>query len=183
MLGQVIVLCIYIVYHRLMSHLSWSSHLGDLKTLTEDVLYETYRTEKLSKSILESRFVFNDERLAGNVITFCICSETEMLPEDLANHSVLAKEQELVKEQERVCYVAVCRVTFIDRISIQLREYELKAQRELSLMKQELLAKETALRLAFIYHFLGLLLNNGLTEISKLAPSRNLVLPIDWSNR
>jgi len=102
-----------------------------------------------------------------------------MLPEDLANHSVLAKEQELVKEQERVCYVAVCRVTFIDRISIQLREYELKAQRELSLMKQELLAKETALRLAFIYHFLGLLLNNGLTEISKLAPSRNLVLPID----
>ncbi|KAJ3576759.1 hypothetical protein NP233_g201 [Leucocoprinus birnbaumii] len=85
------------------------SHLGDLKALTEDVLYETYRTEKLSKSILDSR-------------------ETEILPEDLANHSVIIKEQQLVQEQER------------------LREYELKAQREINLMKQELLAKETALR-------------------------------------
>ena len=27
------------------------SHLGDLKTLTEDVLYETYRTEKLSRAV------------------------------------------------------------------------------------------------------------------------------------
>jgi cell division control protein 11 len=27
------------------------SHLGDLKTLTEDVLYETYRTEKLSRTV------------------------------------------------------------------------------------------------------------------------------------
>jgi len=28
-----------------------SSHLNDLKSLTEDVLYETYRTEKLSRSL------------------------------------------------------------------------------------------------------------------------------------
>ncbi|KAF5351936.1 hypothetical protein D9756_007663 [Leucocoprinus leucothites] len=85
------------------------SHLADLKALTEDVLYETYRTEKLSKSILDSR-------------------DIEVLPEDLSNHTVLVKEQQLVKEQER------------------LREFELKAQREINVMKQELLAKETALR-------------------------------------
>jgi len=103
MLGQVVVL--YAVRHRLMNSFPSSSHLGDLKTLTEDVLYETYRTEKLSKSILESRFVFN-KQLVWHVMTFCACSETEMLPEDLANHSVLAKEQELVKEQERVRYLS-----------------------------------------------------------------------------
>jgi len=28
-----------------------SSHLGDLKSLTHDVLYETYRTEKLSRTV------------------------------------------------------------------------------------------------------------------------------------
>jgi len=34
------------------------SHLGDLKTLTEDVLYETYRTEKLSRAVsADNRFV------------------------------------------------------------------------------------------------------------------------------
>ena len=62
---------------------------------------------------------------------------------------------------------------------IQLREYEIKAQRELNLMKQELLAKETALRSVFIYHLLGLSPNDGLTEISKLARSRSPVLPIN----
>ncbi|EKM80589.1 hypothetical protein AGABI1DRAFT_112357 [Agaricus bisporus var. burnettii JB137-S8] len=86
------------------------SHLGDLKMLTEDVLYETYRTEKLSKSILDDS------------------QDSEMLPEDLANQSVLLKEQQLVKEQER------------------LREYELRAKHEIGLMKQQLLAKEEALR-------------------------------------
>ncbi|KXN90888.1 hypothetical protein AN958_03542 [Leucoagaricus sp. SymC.cos] len=86
------------------------SHLGDLKNLTEDVLYETYRTEKLSKSILDSR-------------------EAEALPEDLANQSVIIKEQQLVKEQER------------------LREYELRAQHEINLMRQQLLVKEETLRL------------------------------------
>jgi len=54
-------------------------------------------------------------------MTFRAYSETEMLPEDLANHSVLAKEQdlanhsvlakeqELVKEQERVSYLSYLR--------------------------------------------------------------------------
>lgn len=30
---------------------SISSHLADLKSLTHDVLYETYRTEKLSRTV------------------------------------------------------------------------------------------------------------------------------------
>ena len=33
------------------------SHLNDLKSLTEDVLYETYRTEKLSKTVTDNRYV------------------------------------------------------------------------------------------------------------------------------
>lgn len=42
-------------------HLSrYSSHLGDLKSLTEDVLYETYRTEKLSRvAPFDVRYVLN----------------------------------------------------------------------------------------------------------------------------
>ena len=42
-------------------HLSrYSSHLGDLKSLTEDVLYETYRTEKLSRvTPFDLRYVWN----------------------------------------------------------------------------------------------------------------------------
>lgn len=40
--------CISRSGHLLTRH---SSHLNDLKSLTEDVLYETYRTEKLSRSL------------------------------------------------------------------------------------------------------------------------------------
>ena len=36
------------------------SHLSDLKSLTEDVLYEIYRTEKLSKTVTDNRFGFWD---------------------------------------------------------------------------------------------------------------------------
>jgi cell division control protein 11 len=32
------------------------SHLNDLKSLTEDVLYENYRTEKLSKTVTDNRY-------------------------------------------------------------------------------------------------------------------------------
>ncbi|KAJ3713203.1 GTP binding protein [Lentinula raphanica] len=63
------------------------SHLYDLKSLTEDVLYETYRTEKLTRNAgpyLESR-------------------ESTMLPaEDLANQSVRLKEEQLRKEEEKL---------------------------------------------------------------------------------
>ncbi|KAJ3868877.1 MAG: GTP binding protein [Lentinula lateritia] len=63
------------------------THLQDLKSLTEDVLYETYRTEKLSRttgSYMEAR-------------------ESTMLPaEDLANQSVRLKEEQLRKEEEKL---------------------------------------------------------------------------------
>jgi cell division control protein 11 len=60
------------------------SHLGDLKTLTEDVLYETYRTEKLSRAVNA------DHR------------DSQLLPEDLASQSVRLKEEQLRREEEKV---------------------------------------------------------------------------------
>ncbi|TEB32994.1 septin [Coprinellus micaceus] len=86
------------------------SHLEDLKILTEDVLYETYRTEKLSRT------VDTDDR------------DSQLLPEDLVNQSVILKEEQLRREEEK------------------LREIELKMQRELNERRQQLLAKEAALR-------------------------------------
>lgn len=59
------------------------SHLNDLKSLTEDVLYETYRTEKLSKTVTDNRF-------------------SQVLPEDLANQSVRLKEEQLRKDEEKL---------------------------------------------------------------------------------
>ncbi|KAF9063433.1 putative Septin like protein spn3 [Rhodocollybia butyracea] len=61
------------------------THLHDLKSLTEDVLYETYRTEKLSRNTPYSE-----------------ARESTMLPEDLANQSVRLKEEQLRKEEEKV---------------------------------------------------------------------------------
>ena len=64
------------------------SHLGDLKMLTEDVLYETYRTEKLSRAV-------NSE--GGRE------RDSQLLPEDLASQSVRLKEEQLRREEEKVC--------------------------------------------------------------------------------
>ncbi|KAK7473210.1 Cell division control protein 11 [Stygiomarasmius scandens] len=61
------------------------THLYDLKSLTEDVLYETYRTEKLSKAVNG----YSDR-------------ESSILPEDLANQSVRIKEEQLRKEEEKL---------------------------------------------------------------------------------
>jgi len=85
------------------------SHLGDLKALTEDVLYETYRTEKLSRSVHDIR-------------------DSQIQPSELANQSVRLKEEQLRREEEKI------------------REIELRVQREISEKRQELMAKETALR-------------------------------------
>ncbi|KAF5355449.1 hypothetical protein D9758_006393 [Tetrapyrgos nigripes] len=63
-----------------------ASHMYDLKSLTEDVLYETYRTEKLSKAVGG----YGDNR------------ESSILPEDLANQSVRIKEEQLRKEEEKL---------------------------------------------------------------------------------
>ncbi|CAE6403848.1 unnamed protein product [Rhizoctonia solani] len=61
-----------------------NSHLMDLKSLTDDVLYETYRTEKLS------RMVHADN------------TDDSILPEDLATQSVRLKEEQLRREEEKL---------------------------------------------------------------------------------
>ena len=60
-----------------------SSHLTDLKSLTHDVLYETYRTEKLSRTVHSE-------------------TDSSILPEDLASQSVRLKEEQLRREEEKV---------------------------------------------------------------------------------
>lgn len=61
------------------------SHLGDLKEITHDFLYENYRTEKLSKSV-------EGGSNAGS----------SMNPEDLASQSVRLKEEQLRREEEKL---------------------------------------------------------------------------------
>jgi len=60
-----------------------SSHLSDLKALTHDVLYETYRTEKLSRTVHSD-------------------NHDSVLPEDLATQSVRLKEEQLRREEEKL---------------------------------------------------------------------------------
>jgi len=60
-----------------------NSHLTDLKSLTHDVLYETYRTEKLSRT--SDQF-----------------GESSILPEDMATQSVRLKEEQLRREEEKL---------------------------------------------------------------------------------
>ncbi|KIJ45478.1 hypothetical protein M422DRAFT_250798 [Sphaerobolus stellatus SS14] len=61
-----------------------NSHLLDLKALTHDVLYETYRTEKLSRTVHSEH------------------PDSSILPEDLATQSVRLKEEQLRKEEEKL---------------------------------------------------------------------------------
>jgi len=60
-----------------------NSHLTDLKSLTHDVLYETYRTEKLSRTVHAE-------------------NDSSILPEDLATQSVRLKEEQLRREEEKL---------------------------------------------------------------------------------
>jgi len=62
-----------------------NSHLADLKSLTHDLLYETYRTEKLSRT------VHTDMQ-----------RDSSILPEELANQSVRLKEEQLRREEEKL---------------------------------------------------------------------------------
>lgn len=61
-----------------------ATHLADLKALTDDVLYETYRTEKLSRNV-------NSD-----------IHNTSILPEELATQSVRLKEEQLRREEEKL---------------------------------------------------------------------------------
>lgn len=47
----------------------YSSHLADLKSLTHDVLYETYRTEKLSRTVhTDTQYVLPHGSLEGELL-------------------------------------------------------------------------------------------------------------------
>lgn len=76
------------------------SHLNDLKSLTEDVLYETYRTEKLSRTV--------DSNTRDSVL----------LPQELANQGVKIKEEQLRREEEKV-NILLCRELCTILISVQ----------------------------------------------------------------
>ncbi|KAK7064444.1 Septin spn3 [Favolaschia claudopus] len=62
-----------------------NSHLADLKQLTHDLMYETYRTEKLSRSVHAAD-----------------AQESSILPEEMANQSVRLKEEQLRREEEKL---------------------------------------------------------------------------------
>jgi hypothetical protein len=111
-------------------------------------------------------------------------SDADMLNEDdLANQSVVLKEQQLVKEQERVRHITSSRVNFIKSyfLALQLREYELRAQHEINLMKQQLMAKEEALKSVISFYVPSTWSDTIFTGTSKLAPSRNPALLTDLS--
>ncbi|CAG7920416.1 unnamed protein product [Penicillium olsonii] len=98
------------------------SHLGDLKEITHDFLYENYRTEKLSKSV-------DGASPSGQ--------DSSMNPEDLASQSVRLKEEQLRREEEKLREIEIKvqreiaekRQELLARES-QLREIEARMQRE-----------------------------------------------------
>ncbi|GAA5854658.1 hypothetical protein JCM9279_001137 [Rhodotorula babjevae] len=77
-----------------------------------------YRTEKLSRSVVGD---------AGGP-DYSVDQDGSVLPEDMATQSVRLKEDQLRREEQ------------------QLRDLELRSQRELAEKRQELLAREEVLR-------------------------------------
>ncbi|KAI9352368.1 Septin-domain-containing protein [Pilaira anomala] len=65
-----------------------SSHLQDLKEITHDILYENYRTEKLSRTVNGGDQDYS--------------SDTSMNAEEMAGQSVRLKEEHLRKEEEKL---------------------------------------------------------------------------------
>ncbi|PFH49768.1 hypothetical protein AMATHDRAFT_62527 [Amanita thiersii Skay4041] len=94
------------------------THLGDLKSLTEDVLYETYRTEKLSRT------VHPDIR------------ESTIYPEELVTQGVRLKEEQLRREEEKLRDIEMKM-----QKDIQERQQELAVQEQsLRILESRLLA-------------------------------------------
>lgn len=103
------------------------SHLADLKEITNDFLYENYRTDKLSKG------VDGGDR-----------ADSSMNPDDLASQSIRLKEEQLHREEEKLREIEVKvqreinekRQELLARES-QLKEYELRMHREQSVSMDE----------------------------------------------
>ncbi|KAG4431916.1 hypothetical protein IFR05_012603 [Cadophora sp. M221] len=87
------------------------SHLADLKQITQDLLYENYRTEKLSKSV------------EGGAE-----ADYSMNPEDLASQSGRMTEERLIREQDKLKDIEVRMQKAINekRQELLVRENELK---------------------------------------------------------
>ncbi|KAL2075226.1 hypothetical protein VTL71DRAFT_169 [Oculimacula yallundae] len=87
------------------------SHLADLKQITQDLLYENYRTEKLSKSV------------EGGAE-----ADYSMNPEDLASQSGRMTEERLIREQDKLKEVELRMQKAINekRQELLVRENELK---------------------------------------------------------
>ncbi|KAH7418924.1 Septin-domain-containing protein [Cadophora sp. MPI-SDFR-AT-0126] len=87
------------------------SHLADLKQITQDLLYENYRTEKLSKSV------------EGGAE-----ADYSMNPEDLASQSGRMTEERLIREQEKLKEIELRMQKAINekRQELLVRENELK---------------------------------------------------------
>jgi len=78
--------------------------LADLKALTHDVLYETYRTEKLSRTVNnDTQYVHCSRFRRAPLLTRPLSvSDSSILPEELATQSVRLKEEQLRREEEKV---------------------------------------------------------------------------------
>ena len=75
-----------------------------MKSLTHDLLYETYRTEKLSRTV-HTDIQYVCLLLLMQMINIDRgSSDTSIQPEELASQSVRLKEEQLRREEEKVCY-------------------------------------------------------------------------------
>ena len=73
-----------------------------MKSLTHDLLYETYRTEKLSRTVHTDTQYVCLLLFIELVIDTGEFSDTPIQPEELASQSVRLKEEQLRKEEEKV---------------------------------------------------------------------------------
>ena len=70
--------------------------------MTHDVLYETYRTEKLSRTVHSETQYVDVIPSCGNRLMIC-SRDSSIFPEELATQSVRLKEEQLRREEEKVC--------------------------------------------------------------------------------
>lgn len=112
------------------------THLGDLKDNTHFVLYENYRTNKLSNNLPPGSSTVtspNPEETGANgqFQSFpmpSIPSSGPSISSDSGSNSLLAREEQIRAEEEK------------------LRQIELKVQNEIAQKRRELLAREQQLR-------------------------------------
>src|SRR5882762_4168814 len=80
-----------------------SSHLADLKSLTHDVLYETYRTEKLSRTVHSDTQCVYHFHIVYCALTDCIAvTLPSFLKSSLPRASVLKKSNSAERKKSSV---------------------------------------------------------------------------------